>query len=163
MKKVSNSQKMLAYGIANKFMSNYNAIRDPQSLSYNDNYCAAWLNDQVAKFGYKSWEEMAKVCRQVLKAFKPAPKQVKKEKLRIEVVKYMGKFGSFAAGESEIYRAELVGVNGKRQALPDTQACYSEYEGHPDRRVATQRAQIWAALLGCPTVFVDTLSKKAAA
>ena len=160
--RVARTQKQLAYNIASEFMSNYNAIRNPQSFSYNDNYCGAWLNDQVAKFKYESWEAMAKACREVLKAYKPAPTAKKKDKLHIEVVKYMGKFGSFAAGESELYRAELVGVNGKRQALPDTQACCSGYEGHIDRQYAVRRAKIWAALLGCPTMFVDKTEKGAA-
>src|SRR5271163_2787697 len=120
--KVARSAKDLAYKIASEFMMNFNGISNPQSLSYNDNYCGAWLSDQARKFGYASPEAMAKECRIVLKAYTPEPKPtVKREKLRIEVVKYMGKFGSLANHESEMYRAELVGVNGKRQILPDTE------------------------------------------
>jgi len=159
--KVARSAKDLAYKIASEFMQNFNGINCPTSLSYNDNYCGAWLVDQARKFGYDSPEAMAKECRIVLKAYTPAPKPtVKKEKLRIEVVSYMGKFGSFAASESKMYRAELVGVNGKRQILPDTQRCCTEYEGHPERKYPVQIAKIWAALLGCPTIFVDKVDSK---
>jgi len=160
MSKITTAQKELAYQVAKQFMDNYKGISDPHSPSYLDGHCAAWLADKVTKFGYASEEAMAKACRAVLKAYKPAPKQGKKQKVRIEVVKYMGKWGSFATCESEMYRAMLVGANGQRQNLPDTRACYAEYGGHPERKYAVQRAEIWAALLGCPTVFVDEVGKK---
>src|SRR5271167_3184436 len=89
--KVARSQKDLAYKIADEFMINYNGIRNPQSLCYNDNYCGAWLNEQIVKFGYKSWDAMADDCRVIVKSYKPTTKPtVRREKLRIEVVKYMG-------------------------------------------------------------------------
>jgi hypothetical protein len=39
--------KALTINTARTFLSNYRQIRDPHSLSYNDNYCGAWLNDQT--------------------------------------------------------------------------------------------------------------------
>jgi len=158
--KTPKTQEQMAIRVAEQFMLNFNGINSPTSLSYNDNYCGAWLTEQINRFGYKTWEAMAADCRVILKGVKPAPKP-RGQKIRIEVVKYMGKFGSFANHESEMYQAILVGANGKRQALPDTRVCCTGYEGHPERKYAVQRAKIWAALLNCPTVFVDTLSKKA--
>ena len=156
--KVARSAKDLAYKIASEFMQNFNGINCPTSLSYNDNYCGAWLVDQARKFGYDSPEAMAKECRIVLKAYTPAPKPtVKKEKLRVEVVKFMGKFGAFAASEQVMYRAEIVGVNGKRKDAGDWQ---SEGQGNPDRQYAVRDAKAWAALLGCPTIFVDKVDSK---
>jgi len=161
--KVPKTQEQMAIRVAEQFMLNFNGINSPTSLSYNDNYCGAWLTEQINRFGYKTWEAMAADCRVILKGVKPAPKVKAKEKLRIEVIKYMGKWGSFATTESEMYRAVLVGVNGKRQNLPDTRGCYGDYDGHPERKYAVERAKTWAAMLGCPTMFVDEVGKKAVA
>jgi hypothetical protein len=85
-----------------------------------------------------------------------------RKKIHIEIVRYMAKFGAFANRESEMYRADLIGANGKRQTLPDTRACCTEYEGNPERKYAEQTAEIWAGLLGCKIVSVDKTGKKAA-
>jgi hypothetical protein len=151
--------RTLTTGVAQDFLHNYRAITDPQSLSYNDNYCGGYLNDKTRDYGFKTWEAMAAACRKLLKINPPT----KKGKIRIEIVKYMGKFGAFASGESEMYRAVLIGANGKQQALPDTRACCTEYGGHPERKYAEQIARTWASLLGCKIVSVDkTTGKKAA-
>ena len=63
--------RTLTPGVAQDFLRNYNAINDPQSLSYNDNYCGAYLNDKMKDYGFASWEKMATACRKLLKVSKP--------------------------------------------------------------------------------------------
>lgn len=153
--------KTLTIKVAKDFVQNYRGVDDPQSMSYCDGHAIAYLERQTKRYGYPSVETMNTACRIFLRHNKPAPKG--KTKMRIEVVKYMGKFGSFASAESEMYRAELVGRNGKRQVLPDTRAQCTEYDGHPERKYADQTAKIWAALLGCEVISVDRTPHKKAA
>lgn len=85
-----------------------------------------------------------------------------KRRPRIVIVMYMAKFGSFANHESVMYRAVLEGANGKRQTLPDTERCCTEYEGHPERKYADRIAGIWAKLLGVSKIgFSDEIAKAA--
>jgi hypothetical protein len=61
----------LTSGVAEEFLRNYNAINCPTSLSYNDNYCGAWLSEKTRDYGFKTWEKMAVACRKLLKISKP--------------------------------------------------------------------------------------------
>jgi hypothetical protein len=69
-----------------------------------------------------------------------------KNRLHVEVVKFMGKFGAFAAREQVMYRCDLVGVNGKRR---DGGSWQSEGMGNPDPKYARADARGWAKFLGC--------------
>jgi hypothetical protein len=147
----------LTYSLAKRFVDNYKGINDPTSLNYCDSHAIVWLEDQARKYGYDRISTMNAACRIFMRNNKPAKRG---KKIRIEIVKYMAKWGAFASGESEMYRADLVGANGKRQTLPDTRACCTEYEGNPERKYAEQIAKIWAGLLGCQIVSVDKIAKK---
>jgi hypothetical protein len=63
--------RALTTGVAGSFLQNYNSIRCPTSLSYNDNYCGAYLNDKTREYGFETWEQMAAACRKLLKISKP--------------------------------------------------------------------------------------------
>ena len=66
--------RILTEGTARKFLDNYNGLRNPLSLAYNDNFCGAWLEQHVRDYGFKSQDAMAKACRKLLKTPVPAPK-----------------------------------------------------------------------------------------
>lgn len=63
--------RSLTPGVAEDFLQNYNAINCPTSLSYNDNYCGAYLNNKVREYGFKNENTMAEACRKLLKISKP--------------------------------------------------------------------------------------------
>ena len=63
--------RTLTTGVAQDFLRNYGAITNPQSLSYNDNYCGGYLNDKTRDYGFKTWDSMAAACRKLLKISKP--------------------------------------------------------------------------------------------
>ena len=63
--------RLLAANDARQFLTNYDAIRCPTSLSYNDNYCGQWINDKVREYGFKNEDAMAAACRKLLKISKP--------------------------------------------------------------------------------------------
>jgi hypothetical protein len=63
--------RTLTPGVAKDFLGNLAAINDPNSLSYNDNYCGAYLDDKTRDYGFASWTKMATACRKLLK--QPAP------------------------------------------------------------------------------------------
>lgn len=154
-------KRELTYGVARTYVDNYKGINDPNSMSYCDGHAISWLEDQAKKYGYGDRiSTMNAACRIFLRNNKPAKKGAK---LRIEIVKYMGKNGAFASGESEMYRADLIGANGKRQTLPDVRGSYSEFDGHTERKYIDPVAKDWAALLGCEVTFVDKTPKRRAA
>jgi hypothetical protein len=143
--------KELTINTAKTYVQNYKGVSDPNSLSYNDGHAWAWLEDQAKRYGYPRPSTMNSACRLFLRHNKPAPKN--NGKLRIEVIKFMGKFGAFANYEQIMYRAEIVGVNGKRHGAGD--GMDDGMEGNPDPQYAKQDAKEWSALLGCPIVSVD--------
>ena len=95
-----------------------------------------------------------RVCQDYLGKYRTST-TAKKQKLHIEVTKFMGKNGAFAAGKSELYRTEVVGVNGKRENINNWQN-----EGYGTGSVYANRdAAKCAAMLGCPVVFVDKIAE----
>src|SRR5271167_2855808 len=63
--------RTLTLGVAEEFLANFNGINDPNSLSYNDNYCGAYLNQKTQDYGFETWDKMAAACRKLLKISKP--------------------------------------------------------------------------------------------
>lgn len=151
-------KKELTIGVARAFVSNYKGINDPESFSYCDGHAISWLEDQAKKYGYGDRiSTMNAACRIFLRNNKPAKKSSKK--LSIEVIKFIGKNGAFASGNTEQYRTELVGANGKRRNIND----WRSEGGYSEKQYADRDAKAWAALLGCGIVFVDKTAKKVAA
>ena len=151
--------RTLTIRVAKGFLANYKSINDPYSMSFRDNFVAARLDEQSKRYGFgDDCSKMAAACRKFLKDNKPAPTAKKKNRLRIEVMKFIGKNGAFGS-EMEMYKTNLVGVNGKRRNINDWQ---NEGYGYASKQYADRDAAEWQKLFGCQIKFVDNTPKKGA-
>lgn len=104
--------RTLTLGVAQDFLANYRGINDPNSLSFNDNYCGAYLNEKTRDYGFKTWEKMAAACRKLLK--QPAP--VKMVKIP---AKLLGEVRNFVASMQNIVGKDMsfVSISARSEEL----------------------------------------------
>ena len=72
------------------------------------------------------------------------------QQVRVELLRQMGRNGGFATKDEPLWRAFLVGINGKRQCLH-----LDVSHGWRDQKYALQAAKQMAAMLGCPIIERD--------